>query len=300
MRQSLLLIVLPLFYCLNLYAQEVEVYERLPKYTGASLIYTQYTTNSFESESLKGTVTSSELKATLSYPLEIQKNRLTIINGIDFILLSAKVKEDVNDIDITRNFYTIAYNLGLSKEIGKKHWSVMAFLKPTLASDFQEPFSAQDFIFQVAGFTTKRVNKFWEFGFGLSLNTRFGNEQLLPLLYLFRKKERWETNIFIPSHIQQFYCFEKSKVGVSLEVDGNNYNFGNTVIPNLDLDKLSYSRVNIGPMYEFQLLGDIYANVQGGATIMNQQTWNNQFKEKELDLTPTDKLFFRVALKFLK
>ncbi len=144
------------------------------------------------------------------------------------------------------------------------------------------------------------MNEFWEFGFGLSLNTRFGNEQLLPLLYYYRKKDKWETNVFIPSYIQQFYALEKGKIGISLAIDGNNYNFENTVIPNLDLDKLSYSRVNIGPMYEFKLWGDIYTNIQGGVTIMNKQSWNDQFKEEVLDLAPEDKLFFRIGLKMLK
>lgn len=288
------------FFCSYTAAQEVKEYERLTKFTAAAIVYTQYSTNSFESEFVKGKVTTSELKATLQYPLQFKEKGWTIINGLNFILLSPKVEEEVNAVEIKRNFYTVAYNLGVIKDIGKKHWRVTAFLQPTLASDFHDPFSSQDFIFQAAGFTEKRVNEFWEFGFGLSLNTRFGNEQLFPLLYYYRKKDQWETNVFIPSYIQQFYALEKGKIGISLALDGNNYNFDNTVIPNLDLDKLSYSRVNIGPMYEFKVLGDIYANIQGGVTIMNKQSWNNQFKEEVLDLTPEDKLFFRVALKMLK
>jgi len=286
--------------CFYLTAQEKVEYDRLTKFTAVSANYIQYTTNSFESEILNGEITTSEFKMTAQYPLIFEDKGFTFVNGLDFILLSPRVIEETNTVDIKRNFYTIAYNMGLIKEIGKKNWSVMAFLKPTLASDFHEEFSSQDFIFQVAGFTTKRVNEFWEFGFGLSVNTRFGDEQLLPLLYFFRKKNQWETNMFFPSHAQQFYCFEKSKIGISLAIDGNNYNFDNTVIPNLDLDKLSYSRVNIGPMYEFQLVGEIYANVQGGVTIMNRQSWNDQFDETILDFAPEDKLFARIALKWLK
>lgn len=300
MKNPFLLLVVFYIVCFSLTAQEVEEYNRLTKFTAASILYTQYSTNDFDSEFLKGNVTTSELKATLQYPLEIKKSGLKIINGLNLILLSPKVEEEVNAIEINRNFYTIAYNLGLIKTIGKKHWRIVTILKPTFASDFHEAFSSEDFLFQASAFTIKRVNKFWEFGFGLSLNTRFGNEQLLPLLYYSSKKNQLETNIFIPSYIQQFYCFEKSKIGISLAVDMNNYNFDNTVIPNLDLDKLIYLRLNIGPMYERLLMKNIYANMQGGITIMNRHMWNDQNKETVLELSPEDKFFFRVGLKLLK
>ncbi len=293
-----------LLFCLVFFsvnAQEtVKEYERLALFTAASVQYIQYTTNRFESELVQGEITTSELKAYAQYPWEFEDKGFTWLNGIDFTLLSPSVIEENNDVDITRNFYAISYNMGFIQEVGKKNWSVMAFLKPTLASDFQTDFSGEDFIFQVAGFTTKRVNEFWEFGFGASLNTRFGNEQLLPLLYYFRKKGKWETDFFFPSHLRQFYCFENSKIGLSGAIDGNNYNFENTVIPNLDLDKLSYSRVNIGPVYEFKIFRDVYANVQGGVTIMNRQTWNDQLKNQVLDMTPEDKLFFIISLKYLR
>ncbi len=127
-KATLFIFLFVYFFCSYTAAQEVKEYERLTKFTAASLIYTQYSTNSFESDLVKGKVTTSELKATLQYPLQFKEQGWTIINGLNFILLSPKVEEEVNAIEIKRNFYTIAYHTAIIKDIGKKNWRITAFL----------------------------------------------------------------------------------------------------------------------------------------------------------------------------
>ena len=68
----------------------------------------------------------------------------------------------------------------------------------------------------------------------------------------------------------------------------------------MDLDKLSYSRVNIGPEYEIKLTKKIKLNLNGGLTVANKLDWLNGNDESELDLSPENKFFFKLGLKLVK
>jgi len=273
----------------------------LEEFTFANISYTNYGESEFVKQGHSGKVSFSEMKVSLSY-LKLLKNKKTaLINSVEFTNLKPTFSEGINISTISRNFYSAAYNLAMVNPLGTKGWSYALGVKPTLASDFKEKLSSEDFILQVIAIFSKRANENFKYGFGVSYNTRFGKRQIMPILQLIYKKNKWEMNTYFPAYISKFYHFKTSKLGLTISVNGNNYNFKNNLaLTGLDLDKLIYSRINIGPEYEIKLMKKIKLNLSGGITVANKLDWIDGGGDSELDLSPENKVFFKTGLKFLK
>jgi len=274
----------------------------LEEFAFANVSYTNYGESEFIKNNQSGKVAFSEVKVSLTYPTLLKNKKTVLINGIEFTNLKPTFSGEINDSPVSRDFYSIAYNLAMVNPLGTKGWSYTLGLKPTLASDFEEKLSSEDFILQVLAMFSKRANENFKYGFGISYNTRFGKKQVIPLLQLIYKKNKWETYAYLPAYVGQFYHFKTSKIGLSVSVNGNNYNFSNTNIATtgLDLDKLMYSRINIGPEYEIKLMKKLKLNLSGGIAVANKLDWLNGEGDSELDLSPENKAFFKVGLKFVK
>jgi len=294
----LILFAVFLFIKKNSNAQSENDYKPLLKFPLVTINQTFYSNTNFDSDQNNVGAKLSEQRGAFLFPIRT-KNNTIIINGLEFTNLRTEYWKS-NIIENTqRNFSSIAYCLGLVKPIGNKNWKGVLFLKPTLASDFKEKLSEDDFILQSSLLAIKRINQYSEFGIGLSFNTRFGQEMFIPMFHYVRKKHNWETYTVLPIYASQFFCFNKSKIGVSYHLNGNFYNFHNTITSDRDLDKLSYTRMNIGPEFEQVLFNKISANIKTGVSVGKELKWINKAGLEELDLSPKYCYFITLSLKVL-
>jgi len=296
----ILVITLMLFLNSLLAQNQQKRYPPLEEFTIANISYTNYGDSEFVKEGQTGKVNFSEIRVGFVLPKILENKKTILINGFEFTSLKPMFSEVENTHSITRNFYSFGYRFAILNPIGKKGWNYSVGLKPTLASDFDEKISSEDFILQASVLFSKRSNEFFKYGFGISFNTRFGKEQVLPVIQLVYKKNNWGTYAYLPAFVGSFYHFKSSKIGLSINLNGNSYNYRNMGDTGLDLDKLSFSRINFGPEYEFSLMNSLKINVNGGITVSNKLDWLNSNDKSELDLSPKSKPFIKIGLKFLK
>ncbi|WP_412986796.1 DUF6268 family outer membrane beta-barrel protein [Pontimicrobium sp. IMCC45349] len=281
-------------------AQEKKEYSALEDLVIANLAYTNYGESEFSEGDQDGKVGFSELRFAFALPKLLKNKKTILIHGLEFTNLKPSFSELPNSSSIDRNFYSVAYRFSFINPIGEKGWNYNIGLKPTLASDFKESISSNDFIFQTSVLFSKRSSERFKYGFGVSYNTRFGKKQVLPIVQLIYRNDKWLTVAYLPAYLGHYYLFEKSRLGISLNLNGNNYNFDNNNTLPLDLDKLSYSRINLGPEYEFKLANKLKLNLNAGVTLANKLDWLNNDGDSELDLTPKNSVFFKFGLKYVK
>jgi len=173
-------------------------------------------------------------------------------------------------------------------------------IKPTLSSDFKNSLVSEDFLLQGSILFSKRKNKYFKYGFGLTYNTKFGNKIVLPILQFARKKNNWETDLLLPAHLNQFYHFNKSKIGLSFEVKGNSYNYDYPSSLGYNLDKLSYTKINIGLKYELRFMENLVVNIAVGYSVLNDLKFINTDGKIELDLSPANDFFINIGAKLQK
>ena len=295
MRKILFLIILAIS---SLYTkgQTKKKYKPINEFVIASISHTNYSNAHLKKETYSGKVENSETKVEFTIPIVLKKKKIVILNNFGFTDLRVGAFNDTSSNSKKLNGFS--HRLGITK-ILKNHWSISANLQYTLASDFKDDISCSDFFYNISAIAIKRKNEWLQYGFGLVYTASFGRKLIIPMFLLNYKKNKWSTNLIFPYSVSQFRHFSKSKLGIKAEINSNTFNLETTNVA-IDLDKMNYLKINIGPAFEFNVYKAIKLCVSGGISLANKMDFNNQNDKKELSLSPKENLFFKVTLKLSK
>jgi len=233
----------------------------LTKFPLATTDFIYYPESNFNSKSGKVNIGTNEYNFTFQYAIPLQDKKIYFYNKIDLSVFSYDVYQESTDLLFQETYRSLDFTVGLIKVLPRK-WRLAINFSPTLASDFKDKLSSDDFIYQFSALAVKRAKDNLQYGLGIAYTSRFGKLTLLPLVNLTYKKNKWLTSVLIPTYISQFYCFnENSRIGLSANVNGDYYNVSFDAIPTtIDLNKASYSRITIGPEYTLWRLVFGYRN----------------------------------------
>ena len=155
-------------------------------------------------------------------------------------------------------------------------WRLLINLRPTLASDFEHSLSADDFVLQGIGFALKKVNEHFSIGGGIAYTMRFGKPFAVPVLPLNYKKGKHNISALLPIKLTYKYSLdnkEKLSVGFKHKVNGAQFNI---TAPNIEIydvpeiDKISYTRANIGATINYNITKFVQLELYGGASVRRQ------------------------------
>jgi len=273
----------------------------LTKFPLATTDFIYYPESNIHTKSGKGKIGTNEYNFTFQYAIPLCEHKIYFYNKIDLSVFSYDVYLESTDLLFQETYRSLDFTVGLIKVLPGK-WRLALNYSPTLASDFKDKLSSDDFIYQFSALAVKRAKDNFQYGLGIAYTSRFGKLTLLPLANLIYKKNKWLTSVLVPTYLSQFYCFnENSRIGLSANVNGDYYNVRFDAIPmTIDLNKASYSRITIGPEYEFKLFGDLYLDTSIGISVRNILAIQNEDLKEELSLDVDSKYYFRMGLKILK
>lgn len=267
---------LPYFYIIifsltngYLSAQDSTIYISLEKFPGGALLYSNYNTANYNHKGKSGKIQIEEFRCDFIIPKTLIPKKRYLLNRPMYIGL--KVKNEY-DISITQtNFHSFSWGIGLLEKMNN-NWTLLGFVTPILASDFDKSLSSKDFIFESSALVYKRANVHLEYGFGYIYSTRFGKQSLWPVFSTIYKKNNWGLYMILPSYLSIFRDIKDSRVGLSCTIFRENYNFNHNTFSGNKIDKLSFGRINIGPEVELKLYKNIYLNAHTGYTVANTLT----------------------------
>ncbi len=274
---------------------------RLTKFPLATTDFLYYPKSNFNTKSGKGKVGMNEYNFSLQYAIPLKENKTYFYNKIDLSVFNYHVFLESENLDFQETFHSIDFTIGLIKVL-PQNWRIALNFSPTLASDFKDKLSSDDFIYQFAAIAIKRAKDNLQYGAGLAYTSRFGKLTLIPLVNVTYKNDKWLTLAMIPTYLSEYYCFnEYSRIGLVANVNGDYYNVHFDEIPTtIDLNKASYSRITIGPEYRFKLFGDLYLNTGIGIAVRNILAIQNKNLNEEVSLDADSKYYFHMGLRILK
>lgn len=287
--------------CLNGFCQndsDTTKYKSLQKFELISFDYTSYSSSEYQSDDKVGVMSVEEYRTKLQFALKLKEKKTYMLHKIDMTRFDAYSEEGSLN-EFSKHYYSFSYSLGLIKVLPKK-WTLVGLVTPTLASDFDEKTSFDDFILQSSVMATKRASENMEYGFGVAYSTRFGRALVIPLLTYTYVKNNWHHEAVLPAYLASYYSFNKFDAGLKLSIFGNLYNSNNSAASDLELDKLGYSRINIGPAVRMCVYKSIYANINTGITVRNRLSSMNGQGELELEIAADPKYFINIGLSILK
>lgn len=215
-----------------------------------------------------------------------------IINGLGYGQVRVK-SPFLNEGNI--NLHAINYRFSWIHKFNRQ-WTFIGILEPTLASDFKSKLSSDDFVIQSLAMVTKKINTQFLIGGGLTYTTRFGYPLVLPIVPIKYKSKKHRINALLP--IKLIYAFQmnpKLDIGLKALVNGANFNITGYSNALAEINKINYTRGNIGPViyykpkkiFSIEVSGGISTNRTFRLVDFNNNTYNN---------TASTEAFFNIGL----
>ena len=189
----------------------------------------------------------------INIPKKLKNDSTILVNGVGYGSVNAMMYNFIGapSDEFEKKMEVFYYQLTLLYK-WKKGWVFVANLQPTLASDFEEKLSMDDFVLQGAVLVSKKMNDKLKLGGGIAHSTRWGTPIVIPTFSFFYKNKKHTVNTLLPMKCVYTYTLlpkDKLKLGFKYIRNGADFNI-TTDLSNYN--KINYSRANIGLIAMYQ------------------------------------------------
>lgn len=232
----------------------------------AEVHYAHYPNSSIKNVSDNQETSFQEFGAYINIPYKLKNDKTALINGVGYGFVEATMYNfpTFQTSEQKKKLQAFYYQLTFLHKWNEK-WTLVANLKPTIASDFEEKISTDDLVFQGVAIATRTINNKFKIGAGFASSTRWGNPRMVPVVNIHYKYNRHSLNALLPMSIKYTYSLlpkEKLELGVKYIRNGANFNIYASDMSNID--KINYSRANIGVLANYQLTKILHLEAIGG------------------------------------
>lgn len=275
-------------------------YPRLTKIPIFSIEYTPYSRADYDHNNATGESSLYEFRGFLQAAFPIQKKKTYLLHRFDFTSFRSISENSGSTGELDYRFHSFSIGIGLIKVLENRR-TLVGMVTSSVASDFKDPLSTKDIITQATLIGNKRINRRLEMGVGVAYSTQFGRHLVIPLISTLYKNEKWQYAALLPVSLLALRNLGTNhQVGVRASVFGNVYNANTQVTSNFELDKLGYTRINIGPIYQMNFYKDLHIFASTGITVRNQFESIDSSGDREFNLSVSDRYYFNVGLQILK
>ncbi len=232
----------------------------------AGLQYVNYGKSEIKDTEGNQEASFQEFGAFVNIPLRLKNNKSVIVNGLGYGFVEASRYNSLalSDNDLQKKLQKFYYQFTLMHQFNQK-WNVLVNLKPTLASDFEQSLSSDDFNFQSAFIATRIINDKFKLGAGVANTMRLGTLRFTPVVNFYYKNNRHQLDALLPLNLKYTYAFlheKKLKLGLNYGINGADFNVA--PIQDNEVDKINYSRANLGLLVNYQLTPSLRLKANGG------------------------------------
>ncbi|MEN9919124.1 MAG: hypothetical protein RL662_1560 [Bacteroidota bacterium] len=211
----------------------------------------------------------SETQVYLQMPVVLKKDKDYLFNKLQYTLLAPTLYHRIVDksYNSTKRYHDISYILNW-KHMFSPHFKMLLSLEPTLASDLTKKLVQKDFIIEYSGKLSYIFNQHLTVGLGAAYTTTFGKPSWVMLGEFIYTNNNFEISYLIP--FKAYVGFKsdnkKWKYGLHAQSGGNSYNLHTFVVNNIDVDNVKYSRINVGPIVEYNAYKNMNFMFTAGVT----------------------------------
>jgi hypothetical protein len=236
-------------------------------------------------------------------PIKLNGDKTIMLNGLTYAFVENTTynppEEYFDTKEQVRKLHTISYSMTLVQKLSDT-WKLIVILEPTLASDFKDKLSSDDLILQSGLVVTKKFSDNFQLGGGLIYSTHLGEPLPMPALQIKYTYKNHELTGFLPMKAQYSYKFgkeEKLKIGLRAAINGSNFNITSPdfagVIPS-PINKVRYSRANVGPFINYGITDMFRVEIFGGITTGRKYEFID-FEDNEYNYNRSNGPFFNIG-----
>jgi len=268
-----LFLFLIVLYSTNLLAQHFQL---------AGVEYNYYPQIAIIDDSEDQTISFNEIGLFINLPKKLKNDKTIILNALNYNLVQSSIANSsiISSLENGGKLHKLSYGITIAHPL-KEKWTWVGKIKPTIASDFNDGLSMNDFLFQGATLVTRKIKEHFNIGAGVVYTTQTGRPRLLPTLQIKYHKSRHLVDILLPSHVKYSYQLDeagKFRLGVKGSFDGGDYNINidNFIAADANtIDNVIYTRANLGLLLHVILNDKFHLELNGGVSAARKYQFEN-------------------------
>jgi hypothetical protein len=210
-------------------------------------------------------VSIQELGGFVYIPLKLKNDKTIIINGLAYGLVKINHFNALASLpEPYMKLHTVNYSFMVAHKINEK-WSFIGVVKPTLASDFKADLSTDDVVIQSLAFFIHKFNSNLKFGGGLAYTTRFGDPLVIPVFPIRYSNNKHNINTLLPIRfLYNYKLYPDLSIGLKALINGANFNIQGHTQNSIEVNKINYTRISIGPVLYYSPIKLVALELSGG------------------------------------
>lgn len=258
-----------------------------------------YPMQSIEDATVNGEIGVLEWSGELAIPQPLSNKKTIFIHKVGYANVQVNSQADTNNLSIegTLYYHGIWYDFGWMQKFNPK-WSLFVNVKPTLASDFGENLNENDFLLQANAMLINTKKENLKYGFGVTYDTRFGRQRILPIGLLKYNTSKMELDVLLPLEASLMFNNSTKKwyYGLEMRLNGGVFNnFNEVALVNTVVDEVGYSRLNAGPAVAVRLKDRVKILLSGGISV-GRRFELIDVDENIIDRTPEPSPYLRLGV----
>lgn len=236
----------------------------------------------------------SEYQVSFLLPVR-QKEKWSFLAGATYRLVVPESADRQSSDDLFFLGLRLAGVLNLS---GNKQLIVSAF--PAISTtDEPGSFSGNNFLMQGGVLFKNQMSEQFSYSLGVISTSRFGRPLILPSLGMTREGDKMKLDINLPFFVKTRWNYtNRFSYGLKFDVNGSQYNLNNETFNGSEVDLLRFSRVRLGPEFQYRITGPLVLELFAG--IAARRTYDFELiGSDDIDLSLENGPFisFRVCIK---
>lgn len=217
-------------------------------------------------DSIEATI--SEYQFSFLLPA-VRKEKWSFLAGATYRLVVPESADRQSNDDL---FFLGLRLAGVFNVSDNKQLIVSAF--PAISTT-EEPgsFSGNNFLMQGGVLYKTLKTEQFSYSFGIISTSRFGRPLILPSFGLTRLGDKMKLDMNLPFYVKTMWNYpNRFSYGLKFDVNGSQYNLNNETFNGSEVDLLRFSRVRLGPEFQYRIVGPLIFELFAG--IAARRTYN--------------------------
>lgn len=223
----------------------------------------------------------------VTIPNKLNNKGSLLLHKIEYTNTNLNYKTTTSLNSELEDFQSVSYGLAYLRPL-KNNWRLMAMLNPKISSNFKSSVSFEDIRLFGLLMLVKPINSKVTINAGLMYSSTLGSPAPIPFFNLnWKPNLNWTVNVGFPRFGAHYKLSEKTRLGVNVFVDGDNFVLSKDLFFNDEkMDNIKIMNMGGGLILKQKLTKQLNFNLSSGYTFYREfdfRDGKNSVKSYDLD-----------------
>ncbi len=202
----------------------------------------------------------SEFEISFWAPVFLKEKWSFLVGGNYRLVMPETANQQIDD-----NLFFLALRLAGAYNFSKNKQLIISIIPAISTTDEPGSFAGNNLLMQGGILFKKQTSERFTYALGVISTSRFGSPLILPSIGLTHAGDNMKLDINLPLLAKMMWNYQNTfSYGWRIAVNGSQYNLNNKSFNGTEVDLARFSRVRLGPEFQYRIKGPLVLTLYGG------------------------------------